>query len=163
MTRKLLLLAVLPCFASCLATPQLTAPEKDELARAMASPVTFELSKDESVAAWGRAQVFLFKHSRIRTVSDFVIDAGRWRHYTAERLPLSEGRYRITLVREPYKQETPAQAEQREQDVHVFAHFVRTGELACAHDGVSGCVSEQESEASFGFTAIRPGSTVFVY
>jgi hypothetical protein len=153
MSRSLALLAVLPCLAACAMVPPLTASEKDDLAKAMASPVTFELGREESTAAWGRAQIFLFKHSRIKTISDFVIDAGRVPHYTAERLPLSEDRYRITLVREAPGQaqgpETSAQKEQREQDLHVFAHFVRTGELACARDGVSVCVSKQESELSF--------------
>jgi hypothetical protein len=152
MSRSLVLLAVLPCLAACAMVPRLTESDKEDLARAMASPATFEVGKEESTAAWGRAQIFLFKHSRIKTVSDFVIDAGRVPHYTAERLPLGEDRYRITLVREAPGQaqgpESPAQKEQREQDLHVFAHFVRTGELACARDGVSVCVSPQESELS---------------
>lgn len=160
MSRSLALLAVLPCLAACATVPLLSASEKDDLAKAMASPVAFELGKEESTAAWGRAQVFLFKHSRIKTISDFVIDAGRNPHYTAERLPLSEEQYRITLVREAPGQaqgpETPRQQEQREQDLHVFAHFVRTGELACARDGVSVCVSRQESELSFEPMLFRP-------
>lgn len=152
MSRRLALFAVLPCLAACATIPKLTASEQDDLARAMTSPATFELAKEESAAAWGRAQVFLFKHSRIKTISDFVIDAGRVPHYTAERLPLGEDRYRITLVREApglaQGPETEARREQREKDLHVFAHFVRTGELACARDGVSVCVSPQESELS---------------
>lgn len=152
MSRSLVLFAVLPWLAACAMVPTLTASDKDDLVKAMTSPATFELGKEESTAAWGRAQIFLFKHSRIKTISDFVIDAGHIPHYTAERLPLSEDRYRITLVREEPGQaqgpETPARKEQREQDLHVFAHFVRTGELACARDGVSVCVSPQESELS---------------
>lgn len=79
-------------------------------------------------------------------------------HFTAERLPLGEDRYRVTLVQEAYNQgpETPAHKEQREQDIHVFAHFVRTGELACAHEGVSKCVSAQESEWG-GYVPWHPG------
>ena len=160
MSRSLALLAVLPCLAACAIAPPLTASDKDDLAKAMGSPVTFELGKEESTAAWGRAQVFLFKHSRIKTISDFVIDAGRNPHYTAERLPLGEDRYRITLVREApglaQGPETAAQKEQREQDLHVFAHFVRTGELACARDGVSVCVTRQESELSLQPMSFQP-------
>lgn len=152
MKTSLALAALLSSLAAC-AVVKLSPAEEAGLATAMRSPATFELGKDESLAAWGRAQIFLFKHSRIRTISDFVIDAGRVPHYTAERLPLDGERFRITLDREAYAQgpQTPAQQEQREQDLHVFAHFVRTGELACARDGVSACVSPQEAEW-FGYT-----------
>lgn len=157
MSRRLLFVAALPCLAACVTIPNLTAPEQAELAAAMASPLTFELSKDESAAAWGRAQVYVFKHSRIKIVSDFVIDAGRCHRYTAERLPLGEDRLRITIGGEPCGQ-TPAARDEQLQDAHVFAHFVRTGTLACARNGVSVCASEQESEFSLmPMPAVRVG------
>lgn len=149
MSRHLVSFAALACLASCAAVPNLTAPEQGELAAAMQAPLTFELSKDESEAAWARAQIFAMKHSRIRTTSDFVLDAGRCPQYTAERVPLGGDRFKITVGGDPC-QENPKSRADHQQDLHVFAHYVRTGALACARNDVSACVAPRDWDVLFG-------------
>lgn len=171
MSRPILWLAALSCLSACVSIPTLTPAEEEAVAKVLGSPATFEMGKDESAAAWGRAQVFAFKHSRVKTLAEFVVDAGRCPHYTAERLPLGEDRYRITLAVESCHNgpPTPASQQQYDRDLHVFAHFVRTGELVCARDGVSACVSPRETELSFegpkaghSPSPMAPGPTVIV-
>lgn len=156
MSRVLTLLAILTPLTACITVPTMTEGDHAQLATAMQSPLTFELGKDESAAAWGRAQVFVFKHSHIKTASDFVIDAGRCPRYTAERLPLGENRFRIAVAGEDCGQ-GPKSKDDQARDLHVFAHFVRTGELVCSRDGVSACASPRETEFSFEGPKVKGG------
>jgi hypothetical protein len=159
MGRSLTMLAAASlAFAGCAgATVNLSPGEQEELAPAMASPLSFELTAGDSNVAWGRAQIFVqnVPGGGVRAATDFILD-GAWcrvstvrAYYSAQRLPLDKDRARITVKVEPCagKPLVFDSAEQVDRDAHVFAYFVRTGILACDRGGVSACVGGYEPPA----------------
>lgn len=122
----------------------LTPQEETDLARAMQTPLAFEIPSGDAQIAWGRAQVFVHKHSRmkIQTATDYVIEtynldcsvtAGA--RYVARKIPGTDAaRVEVDCTA------CWLDKEQVLVNAHVFAHYVKTGELVCDRDGFNACL-----------------------
>ncbi len=150
MARRTSWIVVLCAAAGCAgANANMSPREREEIAPAMATPLSFEMPAAEARTAWGRTQVFVqgIAGARVKTASEYVIDSTSFAcraHYSAELLPLAGDRARITVRADECTgadRDSPAQLE---RDAHVFAHFVQTGKLACDRGGVSACLTVKE-------------------
>jgi len=110
---------------------KLTPEEHAYLERAMAQPLTFMVTPEDSNMKWGVAQAFIAKHAsmKIETVSDIVLET--YNPYG--------GRYGYRVIRTPKKDgdeffivclnDNMFLSKSTEQNAHIFAHYLVTDEI----------------------------------
>jgi hypothetical protein len=139
-----LALAALSCASSSMF--QLSADEQAALRTAMDTPLVFVVPRDRSIESWDRAQEFVNRYCsmRLRTVSDSILVTYEEPVYSQTPVPVDAGSsihygYSIGRFRDPdgiriTVQCTPSSKlgeKGADQNAHIAADYIRTGQLAC--------------------------------
>jgi len=136
----LLSLAALSC-----ASIQLSDEEQAEWGRAMDTPLTFIVSREQSLETWDRAQEFIGRYSstKLRSTTDSLLVS--YDSPTYQNVPPAESGsaihygYSISRSRDPEGVRIGVQCistsklgeKSADQNAHIAAYYIRTGTLGC--------------------------------
>lgn len=130
-------LMVVVCGCTVAAKQPATQAEREGLEKAMDTPTTFTVPADEADQAWSRAQVFVSKYAgmKIQNATDSLVETYNPTHdgvseryaYKITRLDQGEN---VRIEVECFSGKS-YDREQKDQNAHIAAHYIKTGEMAC--------------------------------